>query len=296
MLDVAVRGVTGREVTGLVARAPDGEVRGVAVGALVASGSEPIAIDVDATLAVSDVAIERRLDAAALVDSLQAAQARLEQAPAGTSETWTLPPGRFPLTAGLQLGAAGRSVRLVGTRQGGTATELALGTTVTPLAGDLVALDLVGVRVTVDELSIRARATGEVTALRVQATERADLSDVALSSLRGASVVGVSVDGPAVSLVDVTVSDAWSAAGPVVGVVVDGTQVSLGHVRVERLRADGGDATGVRVASIATLSVSSLRVDVVAGTNAVGAAFRALRARCRAAAARRDDDRGDRHR
>lgn len=272
-LDVSVRDVAGAQVTGLVARGPAGEVRGLGVSGLAASGAEPVAVDADAGIAVSGVSVERRVDAAALVASLESAQQRLAQARAGTAETWRLPPGRFELAAPLALGAVGRSLRIVGTRSGAGATELVVGAA-SPVAGDVVALDVVGDRVTIDDLAVQARATGRLVGLRVRADDLAELTDVDVAGLRGASVVGVDADGTTVSLVDVTATDTRSTAGPADGVVVTGTTASLNHVRVDRLRA-GGEATGVRATAVGALGATAVEVRTVAGTAAAGMVLRA---------------------
>lgn len=265
---VVLRDMAGAQVTGVVARGPAGEVRGVTVAGLAGTAGEPVAVDLDPGLEVSGVVVERQIDEAELVAAIQAAQGRLEQSPPGTAETWRLPPGVFELDGPVALGAAGRSLRLAGTREGGEATELVVGAGA-PVGGDAVAVDLVGATVAVDELAVRARATGALVAVRVRATEVAEVSNLSVRELRAASVVGVDVLAPAVSLVDVAASDARASTGDAAGVVLTGDALSLSRVTVDRVTASA-EATGIEATAASRLAAAMVRVDDVRGAGAAG--------------------------
>jgi hypothetical protein len=270
--DVAVRDLSGSEVTAVAAHGPTGEMRGVTVTGLTATAEEPVAVVVDLAIEVSGVHVERRVDAAELASSLQAAQARLEEAPPGTTETWRLPPGRFELSEPLKLGAMGQSLRLVGVRQAGEVTELVLGGGA-PAAGDVVALELLGARVIVDELAVRARATGELVGVSVTAAEVAEVSDLQVRELRGASAVGVRVTAPVVSLVDVSASDLRGSTGNVAGVVVSGGGLSVSRVTIDRIKA-AAEGTGVTATARTALAAAMIRVEDVRGAAVTGIRLR----------------------
>ena len=143
----------------------------------------------------------RELDAADLTASFAAAQAGLAASPAGSEETWVVPPGMFDLAAGIVAGAAGRSLTLRG-----AAATLSLGTAA-PVAGPATVLDLVGADVRVEGLSLRVRSTDEATALRVRTTDSCQIADLRVDAVEGQTAIGVDAAGPGGSLVLVQVQN-----------------------------------------------------------------------------------------
>jgi hypothetical protein len=122
---------------------------------------------------------ERLLTAVDLEKSMHAAQAELEQLAAGGMMTWVLPAGSHRLPAGMQFGAAGRTLRLTG-----------VGTTLT----------LIGARVTVEGVCLNSRAADQLTGLRVRADETARLQGLQVSALRGGQVTGLDVEARRIDL------------------------------------------------------------------------------------------------
>jgi hypothetical protein len=263
---------TAGEVTAIRARGAAGSVRDVSVSGLRAASGTPVALDLPAGFGVSGVAVERDLGSDELLATLRAAQERLRQSPPGTTERWRLPAGSFELDEGLELGVEGRGLQLLGTRAGGAATELVVGAG-GPFSGDLVAVDLAGSRVSVDELTVRARATGTLAGVRVRASEVAELSDVQVRDLRAAAVVGVDVQAPAASLVDVTATRLRAAAGPAVGAVIAATRLSLSRLAVDHV-SGAAAAAGLSAGAGAVLAAAMLRVEEIAGASAEGARLR----------------------
>ena len=117
--DLSVDGVRGPQARGVVVEAATGSVAGVTVRGVEATVDggvdEPLLVPGDVLL--TGVGVHRTAGVAhvaALVAWLAVAQARLEAAPAGTRETWALPPGTFALDGGLAVGAAGRDLAVAG--------------------------------------------------------------------------------------------------------------------------------------------------------------------------------------
>ena len=248
--DARLSGIAGPVVHGIRVDAAAGEVRDVALADLQpADEAGLVTFSVAAALAVAGASALREIDAADPVGALAAAQAALAVSPPGSEHTWLLPAGTITLPAGLALGAAGRVLRLRGRRTGGTATELRAGAG-GALAGDLVVLDLTGSAVSIDELQIRAEATGALTAVRVRA-QRTEISDLALLRLRGAEIVGLDLHaaGGAAGVVDLVATDL----------------VATGSVTAARLRADTLVLTRPRMVRLSG-AVRAVGVDALAGT------------------------------
>ncbi|OKI51397.1 baseplate J/gp47 family protein [Micromonospora sp. CB01531] len=274
VLDARLRGIAGPAVRGLRVDAAAGEVRDVVLADLQpADETGLVTLSVAAALAVSGVSEVREIGAGDPVAALTAAQAAVQASPAGSEHTWLLPAGTVSLPAGLKLGAAGRVLRLRGRRTGGTATELRAGVG-GAIAGDLVVLDLTGSEVFVDEVQVRAEATGALTAVRVRA-QRAEVSDLTLRRLRGAEVTGLEVQAPggAVGVVDL-VADDIVATKSVAAARLGAETLVLTRPRISRItgaqRAAGIDAVATTTLSAASADVSR----VTGGATAVGAALR----------------------
>ncbi|SDZ14804.1 hypothetical protein SAMN05444365_10623 [Micromonospora pattaloongensis] len=279
---VRVEGARGPQARGVAADADRGLLADVTVTGLTATapGGVDDAVQVAAGVRVERVVAHRDApvaDGVDLVAWLQAAQARLAAAPAGTSETWNLPPGAFALDAGLHLGAAGRHLVVAGTTAPGAQTHLVVGDA-TAVAGDLVALAVTGDRVEVRDLLLRARATGALVGVRATGTSSATLRGVEVAEARGDSAAAVEVAAPWVSLTSVRVravrADAAAATTLAVGVAATAKQVRLSRVAVTQV--NGPTATGIDLTASVRADVASLHVEGVTGATAEAARMRVV--------------------
>jgi hypothetical protein len=268
VLDARLRRIAGPTVQAVRVEAAAGEVRDVALADLQpAAEAGLVTLSVAAALAVSGISTVREIGAADPVGELAAAQSALLASPAGSEHTWLLPTGTVTVPAGLTLGAGGRVLRLRGRRAGGTPTELRAGVG-GPVAGDLVVLDLTGSEVTVDELQVRAEATGALTAVRVRAG-RAEVADLALRRLRGADVAGLDVEtapGGAAGVVDL-VADDLAATGSATAARLRAGTLVLTRPRVSRVTGPGR-AVGVDAVATAALGAAAAEVSRVTGGDA----------------------------
>jgi len=181
---------------------------------------------------------ERLLTAVDLEKSMHAAQAELEQLAAGGMMTWVLPAGSHRLPAGMQFGAAGRTLRLTGV---GTTLMFDHGE---DESGD-AALTLIGAQVTVEGVCLNSRAADQVTGLRVRADEAARLKGLQVSALRGGQVTGLDVEARRIDLQ---------------GLVLAG------------LTADDA-LTAIRAQALAHLSAKDIRLDALRGRQVRGFAL-----------------------
>lgn len=279
VLGARVAGLRGARVAGLAVRASAGSVRDVTVDDLLADDVDGLTtVAVAAALEVLDVGAVRSVggpDATGddVLAALAAAQAGLAATPAGTVETWLLPAVTLAPPAGLALGVAGRGLRLRGRRTAAGATALELGVGA-PVAGDAVALDLVGSDIELTELVVRAQATGALTGVRVDAP-RADVADLTLLGLRGAAVTGLDVGAGTgeAAVVDLRVADT-AADGDATGLVVGAGRTTLTHVRVDGLTG-GGTAVGVLARGATALGATGVQASGVRGAAATGVLLRA---------------------
>jgi hypothetical protein len=215
---------------------------------------------------------ERVINRDDLFASLTAAQAALVQAPEGSQETWRFPEGEYVLPQGLVLGASGRSLRLVGSRAAGTRTTLVFEDG-GAIAGDVTGLDLSGTQITVDNLRIRARASGQLIGLRARATAGAHFSAIVLEACQGATVTALEATAPLISVLDAVVSDVRATTGTAGGVRLEASRASVSHVRIEHLV--GGDAAcGVEATANGSIEASMVRVEDVRAAQAEGIRLR----------------------
>jgi hypothetical protein len=273
LIDARIRGLSGSAVRGLIVVAAAGAVRDVVLSDLQpADAAGLVTLSVAAAVTVSGVSAVRDIAAADPVTALNAAQAALEESPAGSEHTWLLPAGPIVLLAGLVLGATGRVLRLRGRRTGGSATEFRAGVG-GPFAGDLTVLDLTGSEVTVDEVRVRAEATGELTAVRVRAA-RGEVSDLTLPRLRGAEVTGLEmqVPGGAAGVIDLVADDLVATGSATAARLRSGTMV-LTRPRISRVTG-AGRATGIDAVAADALGVASADVRRVTGGFAAGVVLR----------------------
>lgn len=211
----------------------------------------------------------RELDAADLAASFATAQAELAAAPAGTTQTWVVPPGTHELAVGVQAGADGRSLTLRG-----PGATLALGTAA-PLPGALTGVELVGADVRVEGLGLAVRADGDAVGLVVRASTSAQVHDVNVERIEGSAARGIEVTAPQGSIVGAAVAEVHGSAGAAVGLAVDGGWCALSRVRIGSVSAaGGGPAAGVR-ARTASLTATDVRVEQLDGPTS-----RALDVRC----------------
>ncbi len=285
LLDLQARLLRGETVTGIRVEAPAGSLSdaqvediaarvGQAVGLRVSAGVQTERVQVIRPLTSSDAISIASVDLRAM---LEAAQAGLAALPTGSAETWVLPGGTHALTAGLpRLGVEGVSL----TVRGAAAPEAATVLTFEdggPIAGDLLAMEVIGTDVSVASLAIRARANGELTTLRLQADRRVSAHDLRFDTLRGAAATGLLVDAPAatVEVVGVDAQDVDAVGGAAVGIDVLGQ-----HVVLSRLAAADIDATdsarGIAATALSSLAATSVRADRIEGATAEGLRLRAI--------------------
>lgn len=275
-----LRGLIGDAVRAVRVQAAGGQVRDVALSDLRPRSGDAglITVSVDAALEVSGLSSVREISAADPAAALALAQAELVASPAGSEHTWLLPSGTLGFAAGLVLGAPGRGLRLRGRRAGGpadSATELRVGVGAR-FAGDLVALDLTGDRVSVDELQVRAEATGAVTGVRVRA-DQVELSDLALRGLRGIDVLGLDLEtapGGAAGVVDLTVDD-LVGSGTATGARLRAGRLVLTNHRISRVSAASA-ADGLDARAGLSLAAAAIRVSRLSGDRCRAAVLRVL--------------------
>lgn len=283
---LTARSLSGETVTGIRVDAPAGALRDAVVEDLAARVGAAVGLRVSAGVHVTNAQVHRALSGGAdplavappdLRAMLEAAQAGLATLPPGSAETWTLPPGTHALDTGLpRLGAAGIALTLRGADAPGASTTITFGDG-GPVAGDLVALHLVGSTVAVASLAIAARAEGQLTALRLEADGRVTASGLRLASLRGSRITGLDIDAPTATAegVDIAVDDARASAGPATGLRVVASDIVLSRLTAAGIAAADA-AVGVDATALSTLAATSLRADGVAGSAADGLRLRTV--------------------
>ncbi len=205
------------------------------------------------------------LDPADLAASLAAAQADIAAAPAGSAHTWVLPAGEFELSAGAAAGVAGRALTLHG-----PGTVLTVGDPAV-VAGDAVGLDVAGTDVRVEGVTVRVRAAGTATGLRVRASATCAVAGVLVDGVQGATATGVDAAAPSGSLTAVQVAGVAASAGDATGVLMRCT----GELGVLDVAVDGvtgtADATGAVLVCAGDVAVRGAGVQDVQGARAGGA-------------------------
>lgn len=269
-------GLSGDTVSGARLAGAGGAVDAVALSDLrprATGDAALVTISVSEAIEVTGLSAVREIGGGDPAAALAAAQAALERSPRGTRHTWLLPPGMLSVPAGLACGDADHALSLRGRRSGTTVTELRVGVG-TPIAGDLVALSVTGTEVGIDELAVRAAATGSLTGVQVRA-DRADVADLTLRQLRGSDVIGLDVttgpDGEA-GVVDLSVDDV-RATGEATGVLVTAARMVLTRATVTRVSGTAR-SRGIDIAAAGALAVAALRVSRVSAAAAEGAVLR----------------------
>ncbi len=210
----------------------------------------PAVSGTSASAAPASTGVVVRVLQAPLDADLRAKQQAFAAQPAPQApEEWTLPSGTFAITGPLQLGAAGRALRIVGAGAGSGGTLLQL------TGGDLTVL---GADVRVEQLGVSGAAGAGLT-------------------LRGGTIraAGVSVTGGGFRAGGTTVTAAdLSVTGATAPIAIDVQGVDVELTAIVVTGAAGAtppaQAIGVAVAAAASAAASDVQIGNLSGARAVG--------------------------
>lgn len=271
--DIAIDDLSARRVIGVDLDAPAGEVAGLRSERMTgAEQAMPLRYDTDSGVELSGLSVLCHFTADGLHDQLNSAVEEVATAVEGSDYTWVLPAGEYDFEQGLNLDNEAVSLHIRGPAGDDSKACWRFGAGA-PLAGDLAAISLRGSQLSIDGLTIEARCSGALTAVRMDATVEATADDLRLNRLQGASVIGLQIDAPRTGLTDIDVKDLRATDGAARAILARAQELSLQRIRIEEVRASRV-AIGLKAQAERLCSGTSLSATAIAGDKAYGQLFR----------------------